>query len=320
MVTGNIVEFEYIIESLGEMEKEYEIKVVLIVESGSVAMGTTSYYSDRDIVCFYVKKDFIDKKITFPNEMKLREIVSQNHGFTLRDRKLDIELRELTSHIWMCVNPSVEHSNINCGRFDVFARLLMSPYCWDPYGLRMKIIPLIEAMSKNDYILYSGMDGLKKRNMENEISIKPYFKNEIIKALRMEWALNYNSLPPVFLPTLLKSCTQAVVVEAIEKLLEYYRRIILEKHKEDGITHIMHTIIVTKRIDVIEAYFDEMIVRAEKKVPSFPEVDKDKDVKKVYDIYDILHSALYQYDGQEVKDINFYKDNNMKFDKERFII
>ena len=251
-----------ILEKLNEIEKEYDVKILFAVESGSRAWGFSSNDSDYDVRFVYVHK--LDYYLSLDEKRDVIEYMLDD-VYDINGWDLDKTLKLLASS-----NPTL-------------FEWLNSPIFYKKSKLYYKLNELSSSYFSKSTCIHHYLSMAKSTYKtyifgKEKLKFKKYFY-VIRTIMAARYILKYNKIPPVLFDNLVKEILPNKLVPIIEDLL-------LKKKNSN------ETELITP-IKELNDYIDEEIEKIENEVKSVSKenISYDKlneyfkDVVKNYDKY-----------------------------------
>lgn len=261
-------------------ENNYELIYGAVI--GSISKGLQYEDSDFDSRFLYIDKG---------NRDCLRPTIQEKDLF-YKDSVFDvIHFWDLFSVIQFLREPQYE-GKVSYETYNAVGWTLQSPYVWDPYGLQMKLVPLINSLFRKDYLIPYHIEQIKiKFSEESQIVIKKYLY-AIYAALCIKWACEKESFPPVYMRTLLSSVAPISIKKKVIDMIDLSKKLSKEylanpSEMSMRTTHNMGKISHDPEID---EFIREMLQQSEQMKPDniHDEILQDK----IDGIYDILRHSL----------------------------
>lgn len=188
-------------QKLREIEKEYDVRVLWAVESGSRAWGFESPDSDFDVRFIYKRKakDYLklipDRDVI---ELPIDETWDVN-GWDL-DKTLKLLAKS---------NPTL-------------FEWLQSPIVYVESDFVAKLTPLLDSCFSEERMMYHYLSTAKSQMTKylsgNLIRPKKYFY-ALRPILACQWVKNFRTAPPVLFDDLINACLPTELKDSVEKLL-----------------------------------------------------------------------------------------------------
>lgn len=267
MIYGSEQFREEFLKDTFEYAEKNNWKVIFIGLVGSIGKGFPSADSDYDTRVLYLDNN-APGKIFLPWEEK-QELLK--HQYYLNKRELSdgkvwewIPFWEATSFFQFLKNPhfsdaSEKHPG---GLYNILAWTMNSPYCWDPYGLQIKLKPLVDmafrASVQLKYIRYEIERYYYKQNKES-IPVKTYLR-AIYSALSIDWILQNNTFNLVYLPTLIATvCPKNLRTKIYAMMEDEFKRSVsyVENNGSINLGTTQHKLAM-KHDREIDAYIEKM--------------------------------------------------------------
>lgn len=288
MLYGNKTMLEKIQKEIRICEEEQGIKVIYGANIGSISKGLQYKDSDYDTRFLYVKKDF-PQKIWMPGKIAEKEIIYRKYF----DEEIFecIPFWEFSSFMQFLINPYIDH--FSTGIYNVVGWTFLSPYNYDPYGIQMKLLPLIQKMFHKDYCIAYHKSLLEKFCLKGDMLIAIDYMQAMHAALSINWMLEYNEYPPVYIRTLLAN-EPKIYDEVCEIINRFQNEAARYVDKSDSKKpHGAHFKIMTKHFAVMDEYLE----MTKRKLELFKEKEISEKEKAEYaaiigKIYGIVEASL----------------------------
>nr|WP_288626604.1 nucleotidyltransferase domain-containing protein [uncultured Roseburia sp.] len=269
MIYGTLELQQNILETAKGYANEYNLKLVYGVIVGSNSKGFEYADSDCDTRFLYVREDF-PQKICVPWEMTEEELVKR---FYPMQECLDecLPFWELTSFLHFLTKPSFNNV-ISSGLYNMVGWTFQSPYQWDPYGIRNKIMPLIDDIFIKEYEIMYHLREIERwyKKDDRKIIAKNYMYS-VHAALTIDWCLQRNAQPPVYYKTLLGCCASEQIADEVDRLVKTAQQeagnVIVKNHMQDR--QETHFTIMAEHSEVIDAYIERMYKKGTETVNSY---------------------------------------------------
>lgn len=267
MIYGSKLFRDEFLKDTFEYAEKHNWQVIFIALVGSIGKGFPSADSDYDTRVLYLDKNN-PGKIFLPWEEK--ESLLKHQYYLNEEEKADgkvwewIPFWEATSFFQFLKNPrysdfSEKHP---AGLYNILAWTMNSPYCWDPYGLQMKLKPLVDNAFRPQiqlkYIRYE-IERYYYKQDKNQIPIKTYLR-AIYSALSIDWILQNNTFNLAYLPTLVHTvCPLNLRKRILDLMQEEFLRSneYVEKNGSEGLGRTQLKL-VTNHDYEIDAYIEKM--------------------------------------------------------------
>lgn len=293
-----------VLEKVFHFAKENKFEVIYGAVVGGISKGLQYYDSDYDTRFLYVNEDF-PKKIYIPSECKEKDIVKRFYSEEDETTYEWIPCWELTSFLQYLVVPSINHS-FSTGLYNIVGWTLGSPYAWDPYGLQNKLMPLINSIFVRDYILEYHLGMLEDYFNPVEVMVMKDYLYAIYAAMTLQWAMDYNSVTPVYAATLLANVKDERVRKAVIDLIQESKDAALKYMKEQKghILHSAHYNTFTRHQACIDDYIIGIRERTKEVLKSSKPISKTtlrENSELVHYMYDIIYQSMHE---QKVRFVN----------------
>lgn len=289
-----------ILDKVNRFEVENNAKVIFGSMVGSISKGMERYDSDYDTRFLYLDKS----NSGFLRYDRIKDNLAERdiHKCYIPEVKNlfydKIAFWELTSFINFLRNPSLD-GKFSVGLYHIVNWTFNSPYCYDPYGIKSKIIYMLDAMFQKNYELI-----YYKNYIEKCLSKEPPFLREYLYssyyAIAMLFCMKYNRFAPVYFPTLLEFCENERVKIEIKKLNNMYYSETMKffEKKENFFERKLANGILTFRNEIIDEFLSSTLLTAE--IVFSSEAEKN-DADYVENIINIIIDSLSR---PKVKDVN----------------
>ena len=316
MIYGSEKFREEFLKDTFEYAEKHNWKVIFIGLVGSIGKGFPSADSDYDTRVLYLDNNAPAGKIFLPWEEK-QDLLK--HQYYLNESEVAdgkvwewIPFWEATSFFQFLKNPHFSDAEEKhpSGLYNILAWTMNSPYCWDPYGLQMKLKPLVDkafrAAVQLKYIRHE-IERYYFKQDKNTISVKTYLR-AIYCALSIDWILQTNTFNLTYLPTLVAMvCPENLRKKVLSLMDEQFTRSISYVEKNGslnlGTTQLKLTMTHDKEIDgYIERMYD-IPDSAFQKGASDEEIDEilDSINRILFDSVNDKALALYAKPYRDVK-------------------
>lgn len=280
-------------------EKERGIKVIYGAIVGGISKGLQHKDSDYDTRFLYIEKDF-PEKIFEPEKVAEKEIIYRKYfdGTPFEW----IPFWEFSSFMQFLINPSIDHK-FSTGLYNVVGWTFLSPYNYDPYGIQMKILPLIQKIFHKDYCIAYHKDLLESFPLKEENVFVKKYMYALHAALSINWMYKYNEYPPVYIKTLLAD--EPHMYDEVCKQIKSCQNeaaAFVDKSSEVKL-HNTSTTLMMKHLDIVDEYLDMTKKKLESfQVRNLTEEDKVKRLDIIKRIYNIVDLTLCS--EEKVKGVN----------------
>lgn len=180
MLFGNEKIQNIICNKAKDLAGEINGKIIFGAMVGSISQGVQAVDSDYDTRFLYIRNDF-PENILQPDACKETDIVMRYYPKeeTFYDK---IPLWEFTSFLQFIATPSID-SQFSVGLHHNIAWTFLSPYVWDPFGLSIKLSPMIYRACNVQYELGYHLSRIEEFFQRGEdILIKNYLYSFIAAA------------------------------------------------------------------------------------------------------------------------------------------
>lgn len=290
MLYGNEYIRKKIQNEVAVCEAEWGIKVIYGAVIGSISRGLQYMDSDYDIRFLYVKQGF-PQKIIEPDRTAEKEMIYRK-PFT-GELFESIPFWEFSSFMRFLVNPCIDYK-FSTGLYNVVGLTILSPYSYDPHGIRMKILPLIQKMFHKEYYISYHKESLGKLSLSGENVVAKDYLYALHTALSISWANKYNEYPPVHIKTLLAE--QQGMYDEVCRLMDDYQNEAARYVIQNGCRELQqsHSKIMTGHVAVIDEYLE----MTKRKLEFFEErglteQEKAGHMEIIDKIYKIVAASIY---------------------------
>lgn len=200
---------------------------------------------------------------------------------------------EATSFFQFLKCPKFKDCNESSGLYKIVGWTMKSPYSWDPYGLQMKIVPLIDSIFRADYEIGWYKDEIKRYwSLEKDSMLMKHYMKALHASLCIQWMKNCYGVPPVDKYALIygNPAVSNEFAKEFERFLNQYRSECLTymNAHADGKLYESHTVLSCEKNGV----FDDFIAEASKFIPSASKISEKRIDDAIEDIYFIINDAM----------------------------
>lgn len=221
MIFGSADFQKELFENIRDIEIRENFTVLYIGTVGSISCGFSDQVSDYDVKCLFIRKDsFIDKSDKH-NEEKIRF-----REFNTEKVYECIAFWEISAFINFLAEPFIDSGNkYNLWRNVMW--LFMTPYAWDPLGLKEKIrYDLLPCMNLQNELLYHY--NIMDKQFSNKKTVGEFDRKELSRLLHaflsIKWIHTKNELPPLNLLSLLSITSDQKINDFyVENLINDYK-------------------------------------------------------------------------------------------------
>lgn len=261
---------------------------------GGISKGLQYEDSDYDTRFLYINRED-PQKIYIPYYLKETDL---KHRIYFDNLPYEfIPLWEFTSFVQFLHTPAFEGKE-SCGLYNIIGWTLQSPYTWDPYGIQMKIIPIMNSVFRKEKFIPYHVDQIKEYfSQDRQIIIKNYLY-AIYAALSIKWAIEKETFPPVYMKSLVMEIAPSGLKNQILDMIDFSKKLSAEYLHKDGEnveklqeSHYVGSINHDAEID---AFIIEMIVKAENISPrKIDEKFINTAIKEIYELvqYSVLNET-----------------------------
>ena len=303
MLFGNRELQETVLKEAQDYAEKNDLKLVFASMVGSISKGLFYADSDYDTRFLFLKNSYKNTKCK-PWDMEEKELIYRYYP----SKKVIFEwipFWELTSFINFLQKPSFK-DDFSEGLYNVVGWTLNSPYIWDPYGIQNKILPYINLIFEKKYELINHVRVIEKYKEQiaigkSSILVKSYLYM-LHAALSIQWILDKNFFPPVYMDTLLLYGNHGSFYEQVKKIITDARELSYDNYSEikPEELHGMHFSIVTDRIEQIDNYILEMLqlgLDETSKELRYTETYKNSIIQKIFQVID---ESIYDVEEREL--------------------
>lgn len=289
MIFGSIEFQKELLKKIREIEIRENITVIYIGIVGSISRGITSLDSDYDVKCLFVRNDsFIEQeKRHIESEIRFRE-------FDNKKVYECIAFWEVSAFINFLAEPYIDSGN----KYDLWRNvmwLFMTPYSWDPLGIKEKIRRDLELCIclENEVIYHIKIMG-KLLDVEDHT----YSRREVLRLLHaflsIQWIKKRKEIPPINFLSLL-----SIIPE--KELKDVYMKILVNNDVE------MRNEPYKDMISGIVLLYEEMMLEYKDKEYNFSDVYKNKTY--VNNMLNIIQTSISHPSIVQDVGINDYHDS-----------
>lgn len=293
MLYGDLQLQKQILKDAKKYADENELKIIFASMVGSISKGLEYSDSDYDTRFLYVRKDF-PEKICIPSQMKEEELVKRY--YPKEDLVYEwIPFWELTSFLQFLETPSFEN-DFSVGLYNIVGWTFQSPYQWDPYGIRNKIMPLIDDIFIKEYEISYHLKEIERwYQKENDEIIAKNYMYALHAALTIDWSISRGTQPPIYFDTLLYSCCNSDFCQEASKMVQEAKEKSYVINSETASElHGTHFKIKTKHVKILDNYIQKQRERGEKLVSEFRKENRNRDnlSQKITQMYEIIKQSV----------------------------
>lgn len=295
---------DIILEKVKEFEEKYQKKVVFGSMVGSISKGVERFDSDYDTRFLYLDKtetgyfrwDQLKEDI---KESQIHQCYIPEKDDLFYDK---IAFWELTSFINFLRNPQLDRK-FSVGLFHIVGWTLNSPYCWDPYGIKSKIVFLLDEMFQKSYEIQYYRNYITKCLQRKPCRLREYFYS-CYYLIAIQYCLEYNRFPPIYFPTLLEYCKDDELKVEIERLKKEYYETSEEMYRQNPAAYKrkMANYITVERNETVDKKLIN-ILDSTKEYECLQKNPKTKDY-----VEDIIEIIFDSFRPPIVKDVNELMD------------
>lgn len=262
---------------------------------GSISHGVNYINSDYDTRFLYLRSDFPDN-ICLPDKMCEKDLIKR---IWPKENKVWewIPLWEFSSFLQFLTIPSFKN-DFSVGLYNVVGWTFQSPYQWDPYGIRNKIMPLINDIFIKEYEIEYHLkliEGEYEFNSREPLPAKTYL-SIFHSAMTIDWSLKRNSQPPVYYDTLQKCCCNDDLRNTVKKIIIKAKQEAAERAQftidgavVTGELSDLHYKILTERNPIIDEFINQKYNEGKEAVKNFEISDQtlkrcQEQIKYMYEV------------------------------------
>ena len=306
MIFGSVDFQKELFETIRDIEVRKNFTVLYIGTVGSISCGLSDKVSDYDVKCLFIRKNsFIDKSDKH-NEEKIRF-----REFNTEKVYECIAFWEISAFINFLAEPFIDSGN----KYDLWRNvmwLFMTPYAWDPLGLREKIrYDLLSCMNLQNELLhhYNIMDKLFSDKKADGNYNRKEFSRLLHAFLSIQWIRMKNELPPLNLFSLLSiTSDQRINDFYVENLINDYKS--LEKNENSSVGERWNNKEYIYLIKRITCMYENLKPDYQNKTYDFSSLDCNQ--KFVDRILNTIHYSLKKIPYIENVGLKDYRDINLK--------
>lgn len=255
---------------------------------GGISKGLQYEDSDYDTRFLYVNRDN-PKKIYIPFHEKEADLKQRVYFDNLPYEF--IPLWEFTSFIQFLHLPAFDGKE-SCGLYNIVGWTMQSPYTWDPYGIQMKILPIMNSVFRKEKFIPYHVEQIKEYfSSDAQIIIKDYLY-AIYAALCIKWAMERETFPMVYMRTLVAMIAPSPLKSRILDMIDLSKKLsaeYLHKGGEERLQESHYVGIITHDAE-IDAFINEMCEAAENVKPR--SIDNDCISTAIEEIYEIVRCSV----------------------------
>ncbi|MGN0739628.1 MAG: hypothetical protein ACI4LX_05595 [Treponema sp.] len=277
--------------------KEHSVHPIYIGMDGSRSKGMDSADSDYDTRVLYVPACLDGRVVHFPwleEEKNLHQKFYTNEKSEISGKPWEfIPFWEATSFFQFLKCPRFKDCKESSGLYKIVGWTMKTPYSWDPYGLQMKIVPLIDSIFRADYEVGWYKEEIKLYwSQEKDSMLMKHYMKALHASLCIQWMKNCYGVPPVDKHTLIygNPSVSRDFAKEFENFLNRYRRdcsAYMNLHK-DGRLYESHTVLSCEKIKV----FDDFIAESREFVPTASNFDEKRIDEVIENIYFIIKESI----------------------------
>lgn len=257
---------------------------------GGISKGLQYEDSDYDTRFLYVNREN-PQQIHIPVHEKETDL---KHRIYFDNLPYEfIPLWEFTSFMQFLQMPAFDGKE-SCGLYNIIGWTMQSPYTWDPYGLQMKVVPIINSVFRREKFIPYHVDRINEyRTSDSQIIIKNYLY-AIYAALSIKWAVEQNTFPPVYMKSLVMGIAPSFLKNKILNMIDLSKQLSSKYlHSGKGVDETLsesHYVGNIARDAEIDAFIGEMCNMAENVTPQ--EINKDRINTAIEEIYEIVRYSV----------------------------
>lgn len=200
MLFGDMAFQKNLFKLIRKIEKEKDITVLYIGVVGSISRGISNYDSDYDVKCLYIKNNTFIEKPYRHNENCIR--------FRVYDNQKPYEciaFWEISAFVNFLAEPYID-SGYKYDLLKNVAWLFLTPYSWDPLGIKENIhFAFMQCMNVENELIYHYkiLQRIIKQDEKGEKISGRDFLRLLHAYLSIEWILEKKEYPPINILSLL---------------------------------------------------------------------------------------------------------------------
>lgn len=280
MLYGSKKFIDDLIKSIKKIENEKCIKIVFGSTIGSISRGIERFTSDYDVRFLYVDKSykFLDKHDRHTENRIRYRAFYESKAYNC------IAFWEVSAFLNFLCEPYID----NNAQYKLVRNVLWtftSPYTYDPYGICVKILPILkktlnlECEMKYHYRILEHLISTK----EYSVPISQYLST-VHAYLSLKWLKCVNDMPPIYITTLLSIADN-------ELRNETYSILNMKKNENNENIDNIRIIISKKNFEQIEDIL---------KTTQFEEANICEGFKKNKNyVNDMLDIILYEFENKQ---------------------
>lgn len=298
MLFGNQKFRQEFMQDVRDIAQQKGLRIVYGSLIGSLPQGIQCYDSDYDSVFLYINPDFPDN-IMDADKSTYEEVLYRYYPEDPMSVYDSLTYRELSSFFGFLKNPSIQHENRDFGLYYYFAEVLLSPYTWDPYGIQMKVLPLLYRCYDHEMMLKAFVNkvNLLKKNADigktNIYNYKFYIR-KVLYAFFLEWSLQHHSFAPTYIDTVLQCSKDQDAARELKKILAEYRRLDIENYKKMDVSIIKeaHLSLEITKNEVLENFVNRVLDDAFKQIQESTQSERTCTGKDIQQIINVVSASL----------------------------
>lgn len=246
--------------------KEHNVHPIYIGMAGSRSKGMDSVDSDYDTRVLYVHA-CRDGRIYLPwneDEKTLHQKFYTNEKSDISGKPWEfIPFWEATSFFQFLKCPKFKDCAMSSGLYKIVGWTMKSPYSWDPYGLQMKIVPLLDSIFRPEYEIGWYKDELDRYwTKDSGAMLMKHYMKALHASLCISWIKNCTGVPPVDKYALIYG-NPAVTndfAEEFERFLLRYRKECADytNSHSDGKLYESHSVLKCEKFNVFDDFIGKM--------------------------------------------------------------
>lgn len=291
MLFGNEKIQKQIIEDAKKYANEHNFELVYGAMVGGISRGLQYADSDYDTRFLYFDKEN-SNRMFFPWEEKEDDLKHRMYFDESKSPYEWIPLWEITSFFQFLKKPAFDNK-VSYGLYNVVGWTLQSPYAWDPYGLQMKLMPLVNKIFRKEMLLPYHVEQIKQYwSCDENLIVKDYLY-AIYAALAIKWVCMNNSFNPIYMKTMILSVVDSRLQEKFFNMISLAKQYSAEylKSNQKGKMHESHFIGYVKHDLEIDNFITEMLVEADSQIKkSF--VTEEEIEQGIGQIYKVINESI----------------------------
>lgn len=287
-----------IMDVVEHFERANNVQVIFGSVLGSISKGMERADSDYDTKFLYVEKTngvikrWDKNTIIKENDIHQNFVPENKTGFYDK-----VAFWEATSFLNLLNNPCLD-DKISTGLCHFVYWTFNSPYCYDPFGLAVKINPIIKEIFNIEYELDFYRKYIQNTFSRKELRLREYM-NSAYYALAIEYILNNNTFAPIYFPTLLMLCKDQQLKIEIKKITDDYYQLTNKYIKEEQFSRQMGSNVLYQGNDLVSGYIETIMEKVNGFIKEYNENHKEGN-----NTYDIVQFMIDEIENRPVRDVS----------------